>query len=269
MSASAIPVGDVVAGEALLRSHSFAEPNSGKAWIREYSLAANSCFGCTASVVISPLDPFRTGGTEPSIVGLSTGSARTDRGLAAVGLSEGVEAFVERVPPPSLSAARDLPFGPACDVFNRSMQLDGRPLAATPASPTILKSPFETCLEILQARRGLLAEKQLTSLQRQVSFLLLPEGAPSVSTGSLNGLIDFIGRHKPVAHPNLSLTRNGKFAASWSSGPRAKVTLTFDRDGGDWVGMDLTKAPAVRASGAFVIDSLAGLTQPFKSWVQT
>jgi hypothetical protein len=59
-----------------------------------------------------------------------------------------------------------------------------------------------------------LSDAQVTALTRQLNALLadedeLQEAGLSVSEASLNGLIDFLAAHQAVAHPNLSVTRNG------------------------------------------------------------
>jgi hypothetical protein len=108
---------------------------------------------------------------------------------------------------------------------------------------------------------------QITALQRQLAALLDADDPPEqrVSLLSLDGLISFLAQHRPAIHPNLSLTADGRFSASWQQGRRAKLTLTFDREGGDWVGVDLDAKR--RATGGFVVNSLAGIAQPYRSWM--
>jgi hypothetical protein len=146
--------------------------------------------------------------------------------------------------------------------------------STTPINIAGKKSAFETCHNLLIARRGLLTVEQFSALDRQLKSLLaedddnLETTEISVSPTSLDGLIEFLARHRPDSHPNIALTREGRFTASWSRGKRAKITLIFDREGGDWVGVDLDSQPTARASGAFVINSLAGIAQPFRTWIK-
>jgi hypothetical protein len=145
---------------------------------------------------------------------------------------------------------------------------------ATPINISDKQSAFEICHDLLLARRGLLTVEQVAALDRQLKSILADEednfelSGISVSPTSLDGLIKFLARHRPASHPNIALTREGHFTASWLGGKRAKVTLIFDQEGGDWIGVDLESRPAVRCAGAFVVNSLAGIAQPFRSWIK-
>jgi hypothetical protein len=125
-------------------------------------------------------------------------------------------------------------------------------------------------LKFLSFRKGLLSPEQLHSLELQMTALLA-EGddgelaAPEVSLLSLDTLIEFLSRYRPRTHPNLAIAKSGLFSASWTHGRRAKITLSFDRDGGEWVGVDLDAK--IRNSGAFVRDSLAGIALPYREWI--
>jgi hypothetical protein len=134
------------------------------------------------------------------------------------------------------------------------------------------KSTLEMCRELLHARRGLLRAHEVLALERQLSALLSDEdeivaNGLKVSSASLDGLIAFLAAHRPHTHPRLSLTRGGLFAASWAPRDRVKLTLTFNREAADWVGVDLGAAPPVRDSGAVVIGSLDGMRQSFRDWI--
>jgi hypothetical protein len=148
------------------------------------------------------------------------------------------------------------------------------PGSATPTNITGKKSTFEICRGVLIARRGLLTLEQFSALERQLKSLLVEDEDSleaieiAASSTSFDGLIEFLARHRPDAHPNIALTREGRFTASWLGGKRAKITLIFDREGGDWVAVDLDSRPPVRARGAFVVNSLAGIAQPFRAWIK-
>jgi hypothetical protein len=110
------------------------------------------------------------------------------------------------------------------------------------------------------------------ALERQLNSLLsdedeLVENGMTISTASLDGLVDFLAAHRLHTHPRLSLTRNGRFAASWSPYSRAKLTLIFTREAADWVGVDLDATTPVRDKGVVLIDSLNGMPPPFRSWI--
>jgi hypothetical protein len=146
------------------------------------------------------------------------------------------------------------------------------PGGAVADRPLSTKSFLERCRELLQSRRGLLRSHQVLALERQLSSLLsdedeLVESGMTVLTASLDGLVDFLAAHRPHTHPSLSLTRNGRFAASWSPYIRAKLTLTFTREAADWVGVDLDATTPVRDRGVVLISSLNGMPLPFRSWI--
>lgn len=153
-----------------------------------------------------------------------------------------------------------------------SLDLNGPCGAAAAAGSLSTKSALERSLELLQSRRGLLWSDQVLALERQLNSLLsdedeLVENGMTISTASLDGLVDFLAAHRPHTHPRLSLTRNGRFAASWSPYNRAKLTLIFTREAADWVGVDLDATTPVRDKGVVLIDSLNGMPLPFRSWI--
>jgi hypothetical protein len=123
---------------------------------------------------------------------------------------------------------------------------------------------------LLDARRGLISDVQYGALYRQLTSLLGDDenvGTHQVSIISLDALITFLGQHQPNTHPNISLGRDGRFAASWTPSKKQKVTLFFDRDGGDWIGIDLLATPP-RATGSFIVSSLSGIARPFRNWIK-
>jgi hypothetical protein len=127
------------------------------------------------------------------------------------------------------------------------------------------------CYLLLLSRRGLLADEQFFALRRQLSSIFAAADESddvTVSLTSLDGLIEFLARNQPDSHPSVSVGRDGRFAASWMHGPRAKVTLVFDRTGGEWAGVDLEARPPVRGKGSFVVNSLFGITQTFRNWIK-
>ena len=104
-------------------------------------------------------------------------------------------------------------------------------------------------------RRIHLSDAQVTALTQQLNALLadedeLKQAGLSISEASLNGLIDFLATHQEAAHPNLSVTRNGYFAASWSPRRRRKLTLIFEPSGaGEWIAIDLDPAHPLHEKG--------------------
>lgn len=153
------------------------------------------------------------------------------------------------------------------DAYNFSDRAGG----ATPRHSLWKQSSLAICLDLVSSRQGLLTSDQALSLQRQLKSLLAEDeegNAPAVSPTSLDGLIGFLISNLPDRHPNLSIARDGRFSASWSCGPRAKATLLFEQEGGDWTGVDLEANPPFRQTGAFVINSLTGISQPFRSWIK-
>lgn len=143
----------------------------------------------------------------------------------------------------------------------------------TPGYATDNKSALAICRDLLSARRGLLTTEQVVALENQLNSLLadddeLEASGITISPTSLDGLIEFLAMHLPDVHPNISVSREGRFTASWLHGKKAKITLSFDQEGGDWVGVDLRKETLERKTGAFVINSLAGIAQPFRSWIK-
>jgi hypothetical protein len=131
-----------------------------------------------------------------------------------------------------------------------------------PTPPSTLSS----CKELLAARKGLLSYDQFESLGKQLTSLLLDlDDGLQISIVSLDALISFLSKHRPP-QPNIALTKHGRFTASWTSGRRAKITLTFDQEGGTWVAVNLDDG--TRAIGAFVINSLDGISRPYRGWVR-
>lgn len=143
---------------------------------------------------------------------------------------------------------------------------------ATPINILGARTAFEIASELLFARRGILTPNQFIALCRQIRSLLTDESGNAIqsviSQTSLDGLIGFLSRHRPDSHPNVALTRDGRFSASWLFGKRAKITLVFDRVGGEWTGVNLDAQPVIRGSGAFVVNSLSGIAKPFRSWIK-
>jgi hypothetical protein len=130
------------------------------------------------------------------------------------------------------------------------------------------------CKTVLDARHSRLTEEQAVALERQIEALLadedeLDEQGVTVSVASFDGLIEFLAFHKVTRHPNLSLTRKGQFAASWSPDRHAKLTLVFNgHDMGDWVAVDFRQQSAVqRGSGSFYVTVGETLPQSFMSWM--
>jgi hypothetical protein len=142
--------------------------------------------------------------------------------------------------------------------------------SATPSPAIEEKTAFSMCRNLLFSRRGLLHKDQYWALERQLRSLFVEEGEPIssavASPVSFDGLINFLAQHRPT-HPNISLNRDGQFVASWPQGKRAKLSLTFDRAGGDWVAINLDVSPPLRRSGSFVKGSLTGISEPFRNWI--
>jgi hypothetical protein len=142
--------------------------------------------------------------------------------------------------------------------------------ASANAQP-LLESDFSTslerCLYALQSPRSLLTGTQTEALERQLQALLSEEDeaeSTEVSELSLLGLIDFLSEHKTLAHPRLSITRNGYFAASWSPHRRAKLTIIFNPGGtADWIAIDLDATHPVHEKG-----SLPNLPDDFAMWMR-
>jgi hypothetical protein len=142
--------------------------------------------------------------------------------------------------------------------------------ASANAQP-LLESDFSTslerCLYALQLRRSLLTGTQTEALERQLEALLSEEDeaeSTEVSELSLLGLVDFLSEHKTLAHPHLSITRNGYFAASWSPRRRAKLTIIFNPRGtADWIAIDLDATHPVHEKG-----SLSNLPANFAMWMR-
>ena len=142
---------------------------------------------------------------------------------------------------------------------------------AAPSAPSAVVDPAPTltrALRALESRRSVLSARQFEALQRQLRALLedereLNEAGISISFASLHGLIDFIAGNDARAHPNLSITRDGYFAASWSPRKRAKLTLTFRGEGqGEWVSADLDTAPPTTSKG-----EIKDLPAHFEHWM--
>lgn len=133
-------------------------------------------------------------------------------------------------------------------------------------------SSLARSLTLLRSRRGILQAPQFEGLDRQIRALLaddedLSELGITASIGSLDNLIEFLTLDQARQHPNLSISRQGLFAASWSPGRRCKLTLTFDSSGGggEWVGINLDVTPILRGSGRF--QSSDDIPPQFKGWM--
>jgi hypothetical protein len=130
-------------------------------------------------------------------------------------------------------------------------------------SPTLTRSLGE-----LDLRRSVLSPGPFEALQRQLRALLEDEGeladaGISVSPASLHALIDFLASNDGRAHPNISITRTGSFAASWSPKKHAKLTLVFVTPGaGQWVAVDLDEKPPTTGEG-----SIKDLPPQFERWM--
>jgi hypothetical protein len=124
------------------------------------------------------------------------------------------------------------------------------------------------CLHVVAIRRKHLNDAQATALGRQLNALLadedeLKEAGLSVSEASLDRLADFLAAHQALAHPNLSVTRNGNFAASWSPHRRRKLTLIFEPSGaGEWIAIDIDPGHPVYEKG-----QLPDISRQFAGWM--
>lgn len=129
-------------------------------------------------------------------------------------------------------------------------------------------STLSHCVDVLACRRMHLSDVQVTALTRQLNALLADEGelkeaGLAVSETSLDGLIDFLAAHRGLAHPNLLVTRNGYFAASWSPHRRSKLTIIFEPSGaGEWMAIDLDPAHRVHEKGR-----LPDIPHRFADWI--
>ena len=258
MSSGALPIQDVIAGQQILQTHYTWEshdplpqyPSPAPSTVMDLpeqwrvggvNLRAMSCIGCTgpAQVIVGQLQLPEAGS------------------LALVGSVV-------------TTATAKMYWNAARERHVTITALD----SGTPGHFSARKSAFEVCTDLLLARRGLLPVEQVSAIQRQLQSLLGTEDDEfesrdiAISPISLDGLIEFLARNNPDSHPNISVSRDGRFMASWSHGKRAKITLIFDREGGDWVGVDLDTRPPIRDAGAFVVNSLFGITKPFRSWIK-
>jgi len=124
------------------------------------------------------------------------------------------------------------------------------------------------CLRVLDSRSLILSERQANALRRQLRALLadeneLAEAGISVSIATLHELIDFLATADNKQHPNLSITRDGYFSASWSPRRRAKLTMVFKGASRvDWVAVDLDHTPVISAKGDF-----AHIPPEIESWM--
>jgi hypothetical protein len=138
------------------------------------------------------------------------------------------------------------------------------------SNPNVDQTPTLTrCLRALVARGPVLSERQTLALRRQLRVLLsdekeLSEAGISVSVVSLHGLIDFLAGNDNKIHPNLSITRDGYFAASWSPRKRAKLTLVFKEAAAEWIAVDLDRARPATQKG-----SLSEIPPVIASWMTT
>jgi hypothetical protein len=252
MSSETHPIQDVIAGRDILQQMPFGSDSL----LADHSAQDDSSPTIERGNLTRAVRVRVTQTEESSGVGLAVWGTTLPSLVAVSGVGVPSAAFV------SYSALVDESFMP---VFVLG--------SATTEYAAEKKSAFATCSVLLSARRGLLADGQFSALGRQLESLLadndeLQARGITVSPTSLDGLIKFLALHRSDAHPNVALTRDGRFTASWSRGKRAKITLVFDRDGGDWVGVDLNSAPPLRKTGAFVVTSLDGISQPFRSWIK-
>jgi len=139
---------------------------------------------------------------------------------------------------------------------------NAQPLDSDPSS-------LHRCLRALRMRPNRLTSTRIAALERQLETLLNEEEGevegPGASEPSLYGLIDFLSEHNTLAHPSLSITRNGYFAASWSPRKRAKLTIMFGPGGNyEWIAIDLDATPPVHDKGP-----LANLPDKFANWMHT
>jgi hypothetical protein len=148
-------------------------------------------------------------------------------------------------------------------IASSSSSLGSDLAALVDPAPTLAR-----CLRVVESRRHLLGQQQIAALERQLRVLLsdereLSDAGLSVSVASLNGLIDFLAGNVNIAHPNLSVTHDGYFAASWSPRQRARVTITFrGADAGEWAAVDLDATPPESGKG-----NLAQIPSKFKRWM--
>ena len=260
MSSGALPIRDVIAVQQILQTHGrweshyafpqYPSPTGGGAGLIDMpeqwrvggvNLKAMSCIGCTgpARVIVGQLQLLESGSLTLTGSAVSTATAEMYWGVPD----------------------------------ERLMTITAQD-SGTPGQLPARKSALTVCTDLLLARRGLLSIEQVSAIQRQLQSLLGTEDDEfesrdtAISPISLDGLIEFLARNNPDSHPNISLSRDGRFMASWSHGKRAKITLIFDREGGDWVGVDLDTRPPIRDAGAFVVNSLFGITKPFRSWIK-
>jgi hypothetical protein len=117
-------------------------------------------------------------------------------------------------------------------------------------------STLSACLQLLRARSSTFKEDQTIGfLVRQLETLLqdddeLKASGISVSLPSLSRLVAFLAERKGIAHPSISITRLGHFAASWAPRKRAKLTLVFAPNGlVQWIAADVDARPPLRESG--------------------
>jgi len=260
MSSGALPIQDVIAGQQILQTHRTWEPHD--------ALSQNPNPAGTWPTLMDLSEQWRVGGLNlrtMSCVGC-TGPARV-----IVGQLQLPESGSLTLAGSAVTAANAKMYW---NVAHERLVTLSTQDSGTPEHFSARKSSLAVCSDLLLARRGLLTVEQVSAIQRQLQSLLGTEDDEFesrdivISPTSLDGLIEFLARINPDAHPNISVSRDGRFTASWSHGKRAKITLIFDREGGDWVGVDLEARPPVRSAGAFVVNSLAGITQPFRSWIK-
>jgi hypothetical protein len=134
-------------------------------------------------------------------------------------------------------------------------------------------SALDACTYLLSRRASRLTDRLIDALSRQLRALLsdeddLQEAGITVSVASFNDLVDFLATDSNRAHPSLSLTRDGHFAASWSPVARAKLTLVFKGSGhGEWLAVSLDASSPSPGSGTFSLPAAQGIPPQFKEWM--
>jgi hypothetical protein len=160
----------------------------------------------------------------------------------------------------------------------RSSSLDIDQRASLALKPATARTPTQEAarptasvfLALLAARHNSINTESFHGLVRQVLAILsnddeLTSHRIKPRVESFEGLLNFLSVRKPT-HPNLSLSRDGRFVASWSPTPKSKLTFTFKTENdGDWVGVNLVD-PKSKGNGSFETASLK-LPEPFADWI--
>jgi hypothetical protein len=160
----------------------------------------------------------------------------------------------------------------------RSSSLDFDQLPSVALKPATARTPTQKTarstaglfLALLAARHNSISAESFRGLVRQVLAILSDDDElishrikPRVE--SFEGLINFLSVRRPT-HPNLSISRDGCFVASWSPTAKSKLTLTFKTEnGGDWVGVNLVD-PRSKGNGPFETAAVE-LPEPFADWM--